>query len=56
MTFQQSHAADNNAPSRRSSRTTPKWDKPINVTVENVVKSYGKTFAIKDVSLDIRRR
>ena len=31
-------------------------EKPIEVKVENVVKSYGKSFAIRDVSLDIRPR
>ena len=34
--------------------SSAKWDKPIEVKVENVVKSYGKSFAIEDVSLDIR--
>jgi sulfate/thiosulfate transport system ATP-binding protein len=31
-----------------------KWDKPIDVSVQHVVRRFGKTYAIKDVSLDIR--
>ena len=50
MTFHNPHAAEDGA----SSRQAAKWEKPIEVKVENVVKSYGKSFAIRDVSLDIR--
>ena len=50
MTFHNPHAAEDGS----SSRQAAKWEKPIEVKVENVVKSYGKSFAIRDVSLDIR--
>jgi energy-coupling factor transporter ATP-binding protein EcfA2 len=52
MTVHQTHAL--NREPNRFAPSSAQWDKPINVKVENVVKSYGKSFAIKDVSLDIR--
>jgi sulfate/thiosulfate transport system ATP-binding protein len=52
MTVHQLQALNSN--SDRFAPSAARWDKPINVKVENIVKSYGKTFAIKDVSLDIR--
>ena len=52
MTVHQTHAL--NREPNRSAPSSAKWDKPINVKVENVVKTYGKSIAIKDVSLDIR--
>ena len=33
---------------------TARWDRPMQVTVENVVRSYGATPALHGVSLDIR--
>lgn len=38
----------------QSSRSGPVWDKPISVQVEHVSKAFGKTYALNDVSLDIR--
>ena len=52
MTVHQTHAL--NREPNRSAPSSAKWEKPIEVKVENVVKSYGKSFAIRDVSLDIR--
>jgi sulfate/thiosulfate transport system ATP-binding protein len=48
MTIQESYAAP------RFARPSARWEKPIDVKVENVVKRFGKTAAVRDVSLDIR--
>jgi ABC-type Fe3+/spermidine/putrescine transport system ATPase subunit len=43
------------APTSRQRRpTSSTWEKPIDVKVENVVKRFRDTYAIKDVSLDIK--
>jgi sulfate transport system ATP-binding protein len=52
MTVHQSQRLNSN--SDWFAPSAARWDKPINVKVENVVKSYRNTFAIRDVSLEIR--
>jgi ABC-type bacteriocin/lantibiotic exporter with double-glycine peptidase domain len=54
MTFHNPHAGQDSGSPRRPSPKAARWEKPIEVKIENVVKSYGKSFAIRDVSLDIR--
>lgn len=52
MTSLASHNAANGA--SRSNGSSPKWEKPIEVKVENVVKSFSKNIVLRDVSIDIR--
>ena len=54
MTFHNPHAGQDSGSPQRPSPKAARWEKPIEVKIENVVKSYGKSFAIRDVSLDIR--
>ena len=53
MTISPAQASDHSAQPRRSA-TSRQWDKPIDVKVEHVVRRFRDTYAIKDVSLDIR--
>ena len=53
MTISPAQASDHSAKPRRSA-TSRQWDKPIDVKVEHVVRRFRDTYAIKDVSLDIR--
>ena len=39
---------------RLARRPSPRWEKPINVKVEQVVRRFSDTYALKHVSLDIR--
>ena len=38
----------------RSAPSSAKWEKPIEVKVEHVEQRFGKSIALKDVSLEIR--
>ena len=52
-TIQESYAPQGGNGARRPARSR-KWDKPIDVRVEHVVRRFGQTYAVKDVSLNIR--
>ena len=51
MTVHQTHAL--NREPNRSAPSSAKWEKPIEVKVENVQQRFTKSLCIKDVSLDI---
>jgi sulfate transport system ATP-binding protein len=53
MTISPAQASDHSAQPRRSA-TSRQWEKPIDVKVEHVVRRFRDTYAIKDVSLEIR--
>ena len=50
MHFRKSASSEKGGPGRPSRR----WETPINVKVEHVVRRFRDTYAIRDVSLDIR--
>jgi sulfate/thiosulfate transport system ATP-binding protein len=54
MTAFASPAADHNAQPRRFANASSRWETPIDVKVEHVVRRFRDTYAIRDVSLDIR--
>ena len=49
-----SPAAGNHAQARRFANAANRWEKPIDVKVEHVVRRFRDTYALKDVSLDIQ--
>jgi len=53
MTAHEIHAFDRHSAAHGSNGAS-KWDKPVAVKVEHVVKRFRDTYAIKDVSLDIK--
>ena len=54
MTAFASPAAGNHAQARRFANAANRWETPIDVKVEHVVRRFRDTYAIRDVSLDIR--
>ena len=50
MHFRESASSEKGGPGRPSRR----WETPINVKVEHVVRRFRDTYAIRGVSLDIR--
>jgi sulfate transport system ATP-binding protein len=54
MTVQHASAEVGKAAPQTLTHPSRKWDKSIGVTVENIVKRFGQTTVVRDVSLDIR--
>jgi sulfate/thiosulfate transport system ATP-binding protein len=54
MTLQTRHSETESAAPQPVGRPARKWDKPIGVSIENIVKRFGQTEVVRDISLDIR--